>query len=157
FDPISIPGGGPGGDPSGGVVVVPSGDPGAGTTGNPGTGGVVVPGGGTSGGGSSGGVLPGTGADPSAQIAKEGDITRLYYDLLHRSPSAAEMAGWQSALDPRVSLEQIAMTFTSSAEYQGNLVRGLYRAYLGREAEAGAIESWLRQRGAGATQEQVAA
>ena len=34
-------------------------------------------------------------------------------------------------------------TFTFSQEYQGDQVRAMYRGYLGREPERGAVEGWL--------------
>ncbi len=83
--------------------------------------------------------------------------TRFYLDLLHRSPQPSEAAFWAAALDNGRSREAVAGGFTLGDEYRGNLIRADYRALLGRDPEAGALEGWLARLQAGLTEEQLTA
>lgn len=78
-------------------------------------------------------------------------LTRLYNDLLHRNPQGGEIAGWLDALRAGTTRSQVGQAFVASTEYQENLVRSQYRAYLGRDAEPGATAWWLGGMQAGMT------
>src|SRR5262249_57945954 len=70
-----------------------------------------------------------------ATSANTAFLQGLYVDLLHRSPQPAEIAAWTKALDQGVSHQQVALGFTSSPEFQGNIIEGLYQQILNRPSD----------------------
>src|SRR5262249_47756596 len=71
-------------------------------------------------------------------------VTALYYDVLHRSPSTAEVAAWAGFLDQGHSRDDVATSFIMSSEYRIDLIRQDYETLLGRDPEAGVTTTWLR-------------
>jgi hypothetical protein len=59
-------------------------------------------------------------------------VTGLYSDLLHRSPSRAEVRQQVAALDAGENTAQFALGLIHSAEYSRDQVRADYQALLGR-------------------------
>jgi hypothetical protein len=70
-------------------------------------------------------------------------IQGLYQVLLQRTPAAAEVQGWASAMDGGLAPAQVVDGFLTSAEFNGRMVRADYRNLLGREPEAGIANYWL--------------
>ena len=87
----------------------------------------------------------------------QGYITWLYYDLLNRSPSTGELAGWETAMDAGVSRPSLAAFFATSQEYRTDLVQNDYMTFLQRSADDGGNMAWVRALNAGATDQQVLA
>src|SRR5260370_28932764 len=57
-------------------------------------------------------------------------VTGLYTDVLGRSPSAAEVAGWQQALRSGMSRAMVAQAFLTSREADLRLRNAFYMTYL---------------------------
>jgi hypothetical protein len=77
-------------------------------------------------------------------------VTQDYVNLLHRTPSAAEVNGWVRLLESGITDEQVLAGFASSAEYYlqagGNdqaWVEALYHDLLGRDADGGGEAGWV--------------
>jgi uncharacterized repeat protein (TIGR01451 family) len=90
-------------------------------------------------------------------------LTQDYMQLLHRTPSAAEVASWVSQLKSGLSEEQMLAGFTSSPEYYlqaGGTDQGwldaLYHDVLGRSADAAGEANWLQALASGASRFNVA-
>jgi PKD repeat protein len=83
--------------------------------------------------------------------------TQLYYDLLQRVPSAAEVAGWVRAMNAGVAPAAIPSAFISSAEYQSNLINDDYYSILQRQPSAAELQAWLGLAQAGTSAEQLKA
>jgi hypothetical protein len=58
-------------------------------------------------------------------------VTALYVQLLNRTPSAAEVAPWVSAI-PQIGHDGVAQAFLGSAEYRSNIVTSYYSTILRR-------------------------
>ena len=82
----------------------------------------------------------------------DGFVKALYHDLLGRTASAAEVAGWVHALGT-LSRAAVIGGFLNSDEYRSDLLGGWYQAYL----DAGGQASWLAQMRAGMSWEEVQA
>jgi hypothetical protein len=70
-------------------------------------------------------------------------VQSLYLNILHRTGSAAELAGWNNAL-PQLGLAGVAAGFTGSFENRVNTATGFYQDLLGRTpqfAEAASLAS----------------
>ncbi len=87
----------------------------------------------------------------------QGFLTGLYGNVLGRSPSIEELAGWETALDAGVSPAEVAVVFLTSQEYRTDLVQNDYVTYLLRTADSGGITAWVDALNAGATDQQVLA
>jgi hypothetical protein len=84
-------------------------------------------------------------------------VMQDYLQLLHRTPSAAEVSSWVNLLTAGLSDEQVLAGFASSTEYYqqagGNnqaWVDTLYRDVLGRSADAAGEANWLQALASGA-------
>ena len=86
-----------------------------------------------------------------------GWVTGMYEDLLGRTPSQAEVAGWVLALNRGESPTQVAYGFTTSGEREGIRVNGDYQALLGRPASQAEINAWVSAFQNGASNEAVIA
>jgi hypothetical protein len=84
-------------------------------------------------------------------------VSGLYANLLHRSATAAEVAGWVNLIDGGAQPEQVTLAFTGSPEFQTNLIRTDYQAFLRREPTAGDVAFWLGQFQAGLREDQFEA
>jgi Domain of unknown function (DUF4214) len=84
-------------------------------------------------------------------------ITGLYSEVLHRSASSAEIAGWETALHNGVPRLNVSLTFLTSLEHRTNLVQSYYMTILLRPADSGGLTAWVNALNAGATDQQVLA
>jgi hypothetical protein len=85
-------------------------------------------------------------------------VSALYQGILHRAPSAGEVTGWVDVLNSGVSPSEVALSFTTSQEYQANLITTDYQFFLGRQPSAAEIGGWQAalQGGLGENQLQAA-
>jgi len=84
-------------------------------------------------------------------------VTALYNDLLHRAPAPSEVTPWASDLRAGANPTQIALDFTSSAEYQSDVIRADYQMFLGRQPSAPEVAGWQAQLQAGLGENQLQA
>jgi hypothetical protein len=84
-------------------------------------------------------------------------VTGFYYDLLHRQPSPAELAGWTAALQTGVTPLQIAQDFLNSAEYRTTLIRSNFERLLGRDPSSHELFAWLNEMKTGVGGQQLTA
>jgi hypothetical protein len=87
----------------------------------------------------------------------QGFVTGLYQEVLERTPSNAEIAGWEVALDDGASRLQVATAFLTSQEYRTDLIEADYMTFLLRSADSGGLTAWLNALNAGATDQEVLA
>src|SRR5262249_35667979 len=64
-------------------------------------------------------------------------VSQVYRDLLHREAGSGELAAWSRLLNEGTSRADVALGVAGSPEYAAGLVRGLYGAYLHRDASTG--------------------
>lgn len=84
-------------------------------------------------------------------------VEALYTDLLHRTGSATEVAGFVQLIRQGVSPQQIAGAFTNSPEFRTNVITGFYQNLLGRTPDASEVQFWLGQMAAGLPEDLVEA
>jgi hypothetical protein len=70
-------------------------------------------------------------------------VTRVYSDLLHRSPDASGLAAWTHALQSGTPYRRVANGITSSGEFRSRLIREAYVHYLGRNPDLAGLHGWL--------------
>jgi hypothetical protein len=87
----------------------------------------------------------------------QGFITGLYEEILNRSASNAEIAGWETVLDNGASRFDVSFAFLTSQEYRTDLVQAYYMTFLLRPADSGGLAAWVNALNAGATDQQVLA
>ncbi len=87
----------------------------------------------------------------------QGFVTGLYQEVLNRTPSDAEVAGWVSALDNGASRLSVSTGFLTSQEYRSDLVQADYLTFLLRPADDSGLNAWVDALNAGATDQQVLA
>jgi uncharacterized repeat protein (TIGR01451 family) len=90
-------------------------------------------------------------------------VAEDYTQLLHRTPSAGEIASWVGLLKSGLSDEQVLASFTSSAEYylqaggtDESWLDALYHDLLGRGPDAAGEASWLQALASGTSRFDVA-
>src|SRR5262249_49371936 len=83
-------------------------------------------------------------------------VSSLYQDILHRVPSAPEVAGWTALLNSGSSPQEVALQFTSSPEALSNVVQGDYQHFLGRSAPPSEVAGWVGALQSGVSEAQVA-
>lgn len=84
--------------------------------------------------------------DPTVPGSDAGWITRLYRDLIGRTPSDAEVAAWL----PKASNRRLAAReFLASTEYNRHIVRSWYRGLLNREPDLDGLANFVRALDAG--------
>ena len=59
-------------------------------------------------------------------------LQALYNNLLHRVPSSSELAGWAGAMAAGVTPGQVALAFTTSAEFRTDQIVADYNRLLSR-------------------------
>jgi hypothetical protein len=88
-------------------------------------------------------------ASAQGRSAVDGLVTRLYQTALARTPNAPEVAGWTDYILSTGDFRGTAAAFFESQEYTltprtlAEHIARLYRAFLGREPEAGAVPPWV--------------
>src|ERR1700722_9149616 len=82
-------------------------------------------------------------------------VNSLYANLLHRSASANESAGFVAQLNSGVAPSVVASEFLNSIEYQENLIRSSYQIFLSRQPSASDVTYWENTILQGATAQQV--
>ncbi len=87
----------------------------------------------------------------------QGFITGLYQEVLKRTPSTGELAGWETAMNNGASQSEVSIAFLTSQEYRTDLVEGDYMTFLLRSADSGGLAAWVNALNAGATDQQVLA
>jgi hypothetical protein len=87
----------------------------------------------------------------------QGFITGLYQDVLKRTASTSEVAGWETAMNNGASQSDVSIAFFTSQEYRTDLVEGDYMTFLSRSADSGGLAAWVNALNAGATDQQVLA
>jgi len=101
-------------------------------------------------------LLPLLSLSLSASVISDTDfITKVYQDLLNRTPASGDLAAFQTYLGTAGNTRQgMALVVLTSPEYRADLVSSYYDSYLHRPADAGAavFESLLA---GGSTDEQV--
>jgi hypothetical protein len=76
----------------------------------------------------------------SSGTADERYVKALYFVLLDRSPSAAEVQGWINVL-PQIGLQGIALEFLHATEFRTDLFESYYNALLDRPSDAPGLNS----------------
>ena len=89
-------------------------------------------------------------------------VTRLYETCLGRTPDKAGLESWVNVLESgREGGAQVAYNFVFSTEFKNknycneDYIKLLYRAFLGREADAAGLSSWINVMESGTTREEV--
>jgi len=72
-------------------------------------------------------------------------IVSIYQNLLGRSPTSGDVAGWISILNSGASRYAVALGFTSGIERESIRVRQNYQTFLGRTPSASEVASWVDQ------------
>jgi hypothetical protein len=72
-------------------------------------------------------------------------VAGLYADILGRTASAAEIAGWVQGLQAGVSRDAVAAAFLTSGEAYLRLLDDYYLHFLHRGVDAAGQQSWLAQ------------
>jgi subtilisin family serine protease len=89
-----------------------------------------------------------------------GQVYRLYQAAFDRAPEKGGMGFWLHAMDVGTSLDSVAQSFVSSAEFKTlfgatptaeQLVMGMYHNVLHREPDAGGMQFWVDAMHAGKT------
>lgn len=70
-------------------------------------------------------------------------VTRLYGDVLGRTPSAAEVGVWTGRIAAGMSQPEVARRFLVSTEHVTAVVDGYYVALLGRNVDPGGQRTWV--------------
>jgi len=90
-------------------------------------------------------------------------VTAAYKKYLGRTPGAAEVAGWVTAMQNGLTDERVEAAFIGSPEYIADhggagagWITGLYQDLLGRTPSQAEVNGWLQALGLGETPEQVA-
>jgi thermitase len=87
----------------------------------------------------------------------QGFITGLYQEVLKRTPSTSELAGWETAMNNGASQLDVSIAFLTSQEYRTDLVENDYMTFLLRQADTGGLSHWVNALNSGATDQEVLA
>jgi hypothetical protein len=83
-------------------------------------------------------------------------VSSLYTNLLNRTPSVQEEAGWVAQMD-LLGLQpaQVTNAFVTSREYLSNVIQNDYQAFLQRAPQAAEVQGWLNQLNNGLGEQQM--
>jgi hypothetical protein len=70
-------------------------------------------------------------------------VTALYQDMMGRGADEAGFAGWTNTLMRTGDRRGVARGFSNSVEYRALVITQAYRQVLGREPDAGGMQTWL--------------
>lgn len=84
-------------------------------------------------------------------------VTSLYTDLLNRTPSSSEVAGWVSVINAGAPAAQVAASFTTSTEFRTNMIVDNYQRLLDRTPAASEVNLWLNALQLGLSETQMTA
>jgi len=84
-------------------------------------------------------------------------VNDLYRDILGRTADPSGLATWTNLVNWGVTYGTVATAFTSSREYDGDIVDGFYTKYLNRHAESGGLNDWVNLMQGGYNAEQIRA
>ena len=84
-------------------------------------------------------------------------VQGLYQALLGRSAQPNEVQYWLDQLNAGMTVEQVALGFTTSPEREGQRVQADYQTYLGRGATTTEVQYWVNLFENGGSNEQVVA
>src|SRR5262245_11233724 len=90
------------------------------------------------------GLLP----DRTDRVAVTALVTRLYTQILGRSPEATGLSAWVDFIVATGNLERVAAGFLGSAEFEARALTSeqfgtiLYRTFLGRDPDAPGLAAW---------------
>jgi hypothetical protein len=87
----------------------------------------------------------------------QGFITGLYHEVLNRTPSAAEVAGWEAVLNAGNSRLYVSVAYFLSQEYRTDLVQDDYTTFLLRPADPAGLAAWVNALNNGYTDQEVLA
>jgi hypothetical protein len=82
-------------------------------------------------------------------------VRGLYSDILNRTPSDAEVAGWVSLLNSGTTRQMVAHSFVESIEHRNVFVNGEYMRLLGRPADPTGLTNFVNLMTAGLREDQV--
>jgi hypothetical protein len=83
-------------------------------------------------------------------------VTGLFYDLMGRQPSRAEVNAWVNVLARGIAtIPQAAEAFVHTPEYEGNWLAGKYQTILGRQGDPAGMAGWVAAMQQGVTQQDV--
>jgi hypothetical protein len=94
-------------------------------------------------------------ASASTSVAVCGFVTKLYEDVLERSPDAFGLAFWQQVLSAGATRTQVAAQFWVSPEHRGLQVDDFYATFLNRAADPAGRTFWVNMLLAGVTEADV--
>jgi hypothetical protein len=83
-------------------------------------------------------------------------VSQLYVDLLQRQGGSSEISAWVNLLVHGMPTSQVVSAIDCSSEHLGLEVNGLYTRLLGRNADPGGLQGFVRFLQNGGTLEQVA-
>lgn len=100
-------------------------------------------------------VLPGLNIVPD-NLATDNYVTELYYDALHRAPSAQEVSAWAFVFNNSGQNRLVvANGIVNSAESLTKIITNDYVHLLGRSPEPAAVPYWLNLLNAGVSTQQL--
>lgn len=92
------------------------------------------------------------GAPVSAREGENVDfVSALFADMLGRAPAQTEGAGWSRSISLASDRSIGARGFSNAEEYRRRQLGAVYVDVLGREAEPGGVDGWVRELAAGRT------
>ncbi|WP_372593542.1 DUF4214 domain-containing protein [Actinotalea sp.] len=94
---------------------------------------------------------------PFDRSGAEDFVRALYRDLLGRTGSSTEVAGWVDALGRGMSRQEVATAMTQTPEWIESVITRFYQDTLGREPDAAGLAGWVAAARSGMPVAQIAA
>src|SRR5438132_1688529 len=86
------------------------------------------------------------GAQGSSIASPDHLVTSLFYDVLNRQPSRAEINNWMALInDNALNSSQVALGFVTSNEYLSKTIAQDYQQFLGRSPQPSEVGGWMDQ------------